>query len=72
MYEDLGHAEVVSLELDGERAAAEFREFAKVYFRQFRKTPFGMLRLDPQGAKLHPPLLNDLYACKRVLHSNSV
>jgi peptide methionine sulfoxide reductase MsrA len=50
VYEELGHAETVQVDLRGDPAQAErqFRAFAKTYFSQFRKTPFGMLRQDPQ------------------------
>ena len=46
MYEKLGHAEVVQLELHGEGSAAEqqMAAFADTYFSQFVKTPFGMMR----------------------------
>lgn len=44
MYEKLGHAEVVQLELDGNAAENEMRAFADKYFAQFVKTPFGMMR----------------------------
>ncbi|KAI7837662.1 hypothetical protein COHA_008524 [Chlorella ohadii] len=52
VYEDLGHAEAVQVNLQGDPQDAErqFRAFAKTYFSQFRKTPFGMLRQDPQDA----------------------
>jgi peptide methionine sulfoxide reductase MsrA len=55
VYEPLGHAEVVQVELAAAPAspagAAEFRRFADVYFSQFRRLPGGaMLRLDPQDA----------------------
>lgn len=51
VYEGLGHAEVVQVELDAnERQADQFRAFAQTYFTQFRKTPFGMIRQDPQDA----------------------
>lgn len=51
VYEGLGHAEVVQVELDpNERQAAQFRAFAQTYFKQFRRTPFGMIRQDPQDA----------------------
>ncbi len=43
VYEKLGHAEVVQLELT-KNAAAEFGTFADAYFKQFVKTPFGMMR----------------------------
>jgi hypothetical protein len=47
VYEELGHAEVVQLELHGDAADAEsqMRAFARAYFRQFTRTPFGMMRL---------------------------
>ncbi|BDA44563.1 probable peptide methionine sulfoxide reductase MsrA [Coccomyxa sp. Obi] len=50
VYEELGHAEVVQVQLDPDKAQKEMEKFADVYFSQFRKTPFGMLRLDPQDA----------------------
>ncbi|KAL4418860.1 hypothetical protein ABPG77_002927 [Micractinium sp. CCAP 211/92] len=52
VYEELGHAETVQVELrgDSEEARRQFRTFAQTYFKQFRKTPFGMMRLDPQDA----------------------
>lgn len=54
MYEKLGHAEVVQLELGGSpndsATQEEMQRFADAYFKQFRKTPFGMIRLDPQDA----------------------
>lgn len=49
VYEKLGHAEVVQLEL-GDDARKEFAAFADKYFDQFVKTPFGMMRQDPQDA----------------------
>lgn len=52
VYEKLGHAEVVQLNLSSSSDAAvqEFRTFADVYFKQFQKTYKGMMRLDPQDA----------------------
>jgi hypothetical protein len=46
VYEKLGHAEVVQLELHGEGSEAEqqMAAFADTYFSQFVKTPFGMMR----------------------------
>jgi hypothetical protein len=46
VYEKLGHAEVVQLDISAEPQAAqqEFRRFAQTYFKQFNKTPFGMAR----------------------------
>jgi peptide methionine sulfoxide reductase MsrA len=49
VYEKLGHAEVVQLELSDD-ASSEFAAFADKYFNQFVKTPFGMMRQDPQDA----------------------
>lgn len=51
-YEELGHAEVVQMELRGESAQTrrQMEAFADTYFGQFRKTPFGMMRLDPQDS----------------------
>jgi len=43
VYEHLGHAEVVQLELAGD-SQAEMAAFADTYFSQFVKTPFGMMR----------------------------
>ncbi|KAK9837439.1 hypothetical protein WJX81_002398 [Elliptochloris bilobata] len=48
VYERLGHAEVVQVQLDKNAAQEELERFADVYFSQFQRTPFGMLRLDPQ------------------------
>ena len=52
VYERLGHAEVVQVELKGDNEsekAEEYRKLAEVYFNQFRKLPNGkMLRQDPQ------------------------
>ena len=52
VYEELGHAEVVQMELRGESAQTrrQMEAFADTYFGQFRKTPFGMMRLDPQDS----------------------
>ncbi|EFN51097.1 expressed protein [Chlorella variabilis] len=52
VYEELGHAEVVKVDLRGDMEAAkqQYAMFAQTYFKQFRKTPFGMMRLDPQDA----------------------
>ncbi|MEW5299903.1 MAG: hypothetical protein WDW38_002725 [Sanguina aurantia] len=55
VYERLGHAEVVRVDLtpnaSAETARSEFQMFADTYFqKQFQKTPFGMLRLDPQDS----------------------
>ena len=52
VYEELGHAEVVQMELRGEAAQTrrQMEAFADTYFGQFRKTPFGMMRLDPQDS----------------------
>jgi len=54
VYERLGHAEVVQVELRGEDRASkedEFRKYAKTYFSQFRRLPDGrMQRQDPQDA----------------------
>lgn len=49
VYESLGHAEVVKVDLekDPER---EFKTFADKYFTLFQKTTLGMMRLDPQDA----------------------
>ncbi len=52
VYEDLGHAEVVKVDLTGGREAAEeqMARFASTYFSQFKKTAKGMQRSDPQDA----------------------
>jgi peptide methionine sulfoxide reductase MsrA len=51
VYERLGHAEVVAVDLDPAKQEAEMRAFAKTYFSQFRKLRDGRLqRLDPQDA----------------------
>jgi peptide methionine sulfoxide reductase MsrA len=57
VYERLGHAEVVAVELDGNvesestKAQDEMRQFSKTYFSQFRRLRDGRLqRLDPQDA----------------------
>ena len=46
VYEKLGHAETVQLEVHGEGSEAEqqMTAFADTYFGQFIKTPFGMMR----------------------------
>jgi hypothetical protein len=54
VYERLGHAEVVQVELRGDTAdeeAAQFGALADTYFSQFRRLPGGkMQRQDPQDA----------------------
>ena len=48
VYERLGHAEVVKVDIeasDPPEVSKEFRTFAKTYFSQFRPTRFGMQRL---------------------------
>jgi len=53
VYERLGHAEVVKVDINADSpqdVKNEFKTFAKTYFAQFRKTRFGMQRLDPQDA----------------------
>jgi peptide methionine sulfoxide reductase MsrA len=51
VYERLGHAEVVQVELRGDERAEQFRRLARVYFSQFRQLPGGkMMRQDPQDA----------------------
>ena len=52
VYEELGHAEVVQMELRGEsgQTKRQMEAFADTYFGQFRKTPMGMMRLDPMDA----------------------
>lgn len=51
VYERLGHAEVVRLNLSEETEASrkEFKTFADSYFKQFVKTPFGMSRSVSSG-----------------------
>jgi peptide methionine sulfoxide reductase MsrA len=50
VYERLGHAEVVQVELQGQpdEQKQQYKRLAQVYFSQFKKTNRGMLRLDPQ------------------------
>ena len=49
VYEKLGHAEVVKVELRGESKEDQFRRYAKTYFSQFKRLPDGrMQRQDPQ------------------------
>ncbi|KAJ9520366.1 hypothetical protein QJQ45_030301 [Haematococcus lacustris] len=53
VYEKLGHAEVVKVQLspEAQQQQQEFRRFADTYFKQFRRTADGrMQRLDPQDA----------------------
>ena len=54
VYERLGHAEVVQVELRGADEAAreaQFKTMADTFFTQFRRLPNGkMLRQDPQDA----------------------
>lgn len=54
VYEGLGHAEVVQVELRGQEFAEkeqEYRKFADTFFSQFRRLPGGKnLRQDPQDA----------------------
>lgn len=53
VYERLGHAEVVKVDIAATEPTdvkREFKTFAETYFNTFRKTPFGMQRLDPQDA----------------------
>jgi hypothetical protein len=48
VYERLGHAEVVKVDINADSpqdVKNEFKTFAKTYFAQFRKTRFGMQRL---------------------------
>jgi len=46
VYEKLGHAETVQLEVSsrGSEAEQQMAAFADTYFSQFIKTPFGMMR----------------------------
>ena len=49
IYEKLGHAEVVQVQLRGESKEDQFRRYAKTYFGEFRRLPNGkMQRQDPQ------------------------
>lgn len=49
IYEKLGHAEVVQVELRGEEKEDQFRRYAKTYFSEFRRLRNGkMQRQDPQ------------------------
>lgn len=49
IYEKLGHAEVVKVELRGEEKDDQFRKYAKTYFSEFRRLKNGkMQRQDPQ------------------------
>ena len=54
VYERLGHAEVVQVELRGADEAAreaQYKKMAETFFSQFRRLPNGkMLRQDPQDA----------------------
>jgi peptide methionine sulfoxide reductase MsrA len=51
VYEPLGHAEVVQVELRGADKKQEFKRMADTYFSQFRRLPNGkMLRQDPQDS----------------------
>lgn len=77
IYEDLGHAEVVQVDLKGtaEDSEDQMRKFATTYFGQFKKTPKGMQRSDPQDAGpayrnvvgvpggIHGPLFKVLEVC---------
>lgn len=49
IYEKLGHAEVVQVQLRGEGKDDQFRNYAKTYFSEFRRLKNGkMQRQDPQ------------------------
>jgi peptide methionine sulfoxide reductase MsrA len=54
IYESLGHAEVVKVNLDASNddiAKSQFKKFADTYFSEFKKTPQGVMqRQDPQDA----------------------
>lgn len=51
LYERLGHAEVVKVDLSSDSdQVKQFRAFADKYFALFTKTPRGMMRLDPQDS----------------------
>ena len=77
IYEDLGHAEVVQVDLKGtaEDSEDQMRKFATTYFGQFKKTAKGMQRSDPQDAGpayrnvvgvpggIHGPLFKVLEVC---------
>jgi peptide methionine sulfoxide reductase MsrA len=56
LYEDLGHAEAVQVELDRGQERAQFAALLEQYFRSFRRTDSGMQRLDPQDSG--PPYRN--------------
>ena len=45
LYEDLGHAEAVQVELDPGHQRAQFASLLEKYFESFRSTPDGMQRL---------------------------
>ena len=49
LYERLGHAEVVKVDLAADDKKA-FKTFADKYFALFKKTSIGMIRLDPQDS----------------------
>lgn len=67
VYEKLGHAEVVAVDLSAEsiRAEKEFRKFADTYFKQFRKTENGMQRL--VGGAAYRCVTVDTAYCNLVL-----
>lgn len=50
LYEDLGHAEAVQVQLDHGRERAQFTALLDQYFRSFESTSGGMERLDPQDS----------------------
>jgi peptide methionine sulfoxide reductase MsrA len=56
LYEDLGHAEAVQVQLDRGQERAQFTALLEQYFRSFRRTGSGMQRLDPQDSG--PPYRN--------------
>ena len=56
LYEDLGHAEAVQVQLDRGQERAQFIALLDQYFRSFRRTDSGMERLDPQDSG--PPYRN--------------
>ena len=55
VYEKLGHAETVQLEVSarGGEAEQQMAAFADTYFGQFIKTPFGMMRSVSSTPVLH-------------------
>jgi peptide methionine sulfoxide reductase MsrA len=58
LYEDLGHAEAVQVQLDRGQERVQFVALLDQYFRSFHRTSSGMQRLDPQDSG--PPYRNML------------